>query len=221
MPEFVKNEKVDKFLYLDCDTVTLGDLSVLYEKSIEQKALAAVKDSMSKEILRIYFYPGLKDYFNSGVMLINLKKWKQFNLKEKAEEFFKNYGQYIIRADQDILNCLFKDDWKELDLKYNLDLKRGRKSYKIASQAVILHYSDKIKPWHYLFVGGSKKFYFQYLGKTPWKDFKYQDKSLKNFFKKYLINFFKLSKLLALKFIPKKLIDIYRKKLWASYRFRN
>jgi lipopolysaccharide biosynthesis glycosyltransferase len=200
--------------------VVLKDITELYDQELGHFPLGAVADVMAKEILRIYFYPGLSNYFNSGVLLINLDYWRQENIKKKAWDFMRRYRKDIIRPDQDILNCLFNNNWKVLDNRFNVDLKRKSFMVMPGSDTVVLHYSDRIKPWQYLFTRSSSYYYFVYLKKTPWGDFKFKDKNLKNFFKKYYLLSMKELKRILLPFVPLSLLDNYRRLLWRTYEMK-
>ena len=208
--------ELERVLYLDCDLVVLKDLGGLYQNDLNGKALAAVKDVKAKAIIRIYFYPGLLSYFNAGVMLIDLKKWRNLNLLEKSVEFINNHKEELSTADQDVLNCLLKDDWLELDRVFNTDMKHQLMNGLPPKETVILHYSDKIKPWNYLYRGRNKKYYFKYLAHTPWADFQYQDKNIKNFFKRYIISINKEARNMLRPLAPSWLIDWNKKKFLSK-----
>lgn len=211
---------IKKIIYLDCDLVVLKDIAELYDQNLGSYSLGAVSDVMAKEILRIYFYPGLTNYFNAGVLLIDLEAWRQKNIKIRAGEFIKIHFKDLIRSDQDVLNCLFKDDWKILDSRFNLDLKRESFSAMPPVNTAVLHYSDRLKPGSYLFSGRSGVYYFKYLNKTPWKDSGFADRNLKNFFKKYYYLLKKESKRIIRPFLPQKLLDNYRRLLWLTYKVK-
>jgi len=211
---------IKKVLYLDVDLVALEDISVLYNTDLKNFSVGAVRDVMSKEILRIYFDREVSDYFNAGVLLIDLEKWRQKKITEKSLEFARLNRGKIIRADQDILNCLFKNDWLPLEKKFNIDLKRGKLNLEPEKNTVILHYSDKVKPWQYIFYGKSQKYYWQYLKKTPWTDFHFSDKNFANFIIKYIRVLILSIKRNLLPFLPSKLIDFYRKILWSTYEIK-
>jgi len=212
--------EIEKVIYLDSDIVVLRDIAELYQQNLNGFSLGAVPDVMAQEIRRIYFYPGLTNYFNSGVLLINLNKWREKEVTLHSQQFIKDYYQYLIRADQDVLNCLFLKDWQTLAPIFNTDLKRLSHSTLPPTDTVILHYSDRIKPWSYRFGGKSKKYYFEYLAKTPWRDFQFKDQNLKNLFLRYLNIFRKTLKRLLLPLIPPSLIDHYRRLLWKTYKLK-
>lgn len=211
---------IEKVLYLDSDIVVLGDISQLYNQDLQNYSTGAVRDIMAKEILRIYFDKSLSDYFNAGVLLINLQKWRQKMISQYLSEFIELHKNQLLRADQDILNCLFKNDWLLLDKKFNLDLKRGNLNSEPEKDTVVLHYSDKAKPWQYIFYGKSQKYYWQYLKKTPWADFKLSDNNFPNLIRKYARVSIIFIKRRLLPLFPDKLMDFYRKILWSTYKVK-
>jgi len=214
------SKSIEKVLYLDSDIVVLGDISQLYNQDLQKYSMGAIRDVMAKEILRIYFDKSLSDYFNAGVLLINLRKWRQNKFFQYLPKFIELHKNELLRADQDILNCLLKDDWLPLDKKFNLDLKRSKLNLEPAKGTVVLHYSDKIKPWQYMFYGKSQKYYWQYLKKTPWANFYFSDKNFANFIFKYSRAFIILVKRILLPFISDRLMDFYRKRLWSTYKIK-
>lgn len=217
IPEILAKE-INKVIYLDCDLVCLKDISPLYHIDLAGFPLAAVEDVKSKEIARIFFYPGLESYFNAGVMLIDLKKWREEKISQKALLFIKQYRKQIKTADQDVLNCIFKNKWKKLEKKYNVDLKHKNINALPKKETVILHYSDKIKPWSYLYVGRNKEYYFKYLNLSPWKNFEYTDKNLINFYKKYALALKKEVKNTLRAISPNSIIDWNKKRFLQNKR---
>ncbi|MFA5130840.1 MAG: glycosyltransferase family 8 protein [Patescibacteria group bacterium] len=209
---------INKVLYLDTDIVVLGDISELYNQGLGDFSLGAVRDIMADEILQIHFDKNVSNYFNAGVLLLNLEKWRGLRLAEKSFELIRLYGREIIRADQDILNSLFVGDWQPLDKRFNSDLKRSNPSREIEANTVILHYSDRVKPWQYIFYGKSQKYYLKYLKMTPWADFNFSDKNFSMYIRKYLRVFILALKRSLVSFIPNSLLNIYRKILWSTYK---
>lgn len=68
IPQFVIENKV---LYLDSDTIVTKPLNELFDMDLGTNLLAAAKV--------VY---GLDDQFNSGVLLINNKLWKEENIQK-------------------------------------------------------------------------------------------------------------------------------------------
>ena len=103
-------EDVKRVLYLDCDTIINKDIVELWNINMEGKTIAALKDAFSK----YYRYNiGLKNddiMFNSGVMLIDIEKWKINNIEGKLLEFIKLKNGMIQQGDQGALNAILSYD---------------------------------------------------------------------------------------------------------------
>ncbi len=107
-------------------------------------------------------FPDLKPYLNSGVLLINNKKWKEQNIKELLLEK-TNLLSNVFYGDQDIFNIIFKGKWKKLNKIYNYQTgarfafyeknldEQAQEAEKLAEgeQPIIIHYTSQYKPWLY------------------------------------------------------------------------
>ena len=118
----------DKILYLDTDVMALSDISELYDQDVEDFEFAVTKDYLGK------FFIG-KDYFNSGVMLINLKNAKATGVLEKAVKACR--FEKMAFPDQTALNKL-AISVKYLPMRFN-EQKKERK------ETVIRHFSKTLK----------------------------------------------------------------------------
>lgn len=106
LAEIFKN--YDKVLYLDSDILILRDFSKLLKTDIEKYYAAVVKD-ISAFLRGDAQKIGLgKNYFNSGMMLLNTKKMRQDNIKEKLIKTRLNSSSKKF-MDQDTFNIVFKD----------------------------------------------------------------------------------------------------------------
>ena len=155
--------ELDKVLYIDSDVLVLHDLNELFNTDIEGKYLAVVKDPSwffeNKHVLEL----NLEErgfYFNSGVMLMNLKKIRNDGLVKKLEDYTNNHFRTYM--DQDALNVEVGNDVVLLDVKYNTmnfffehnSLKtladfygKNWKNYEeVFAPAVILHFASSKKP---------------------------------------------------------------------------
>lgn len=199
--------EVDKALYLDADIVVNGPIDELYEEDIDEYLIAAVEnpgfnshaDLKMKEHSR---------YFNSGVMLLNLKRWRDFNVAAKVIDFVDKNPSVIKFVDQCGLNAVVDGNWKPLHLRFNQQSviyeKNFNEKYYCFSGAelimakenpVIIHYTGSSKPWHLSNKHPYKHLYRFYLNKTPFKFKLPADLTIVNFFKwllpEFIINFMK------------------------------
>lgn len=194
---------IDKILYLDNDIIVNDDLEELWNTDIENHPCAVALDSYSYNIEHFnrLQYPMYKGYFNAGVMLINLKYWREQNILEKAICFANTYPKRIYMADQDIMNYLFQDSKVILPLKFNAIctyfFRKREVPFEVWDQLkeaqinpTIIHFTW-IKPWFYEGQDHPlSEYFFKYLSLTPWKDMqlRYFYKGYKHY--KYLIKKF-------------------------------
>lgn len=165
--DYLKDD-IDRLLYIDSDTIIYGDISPLAFLDMDNKPIAMVLDSLgARHKLEI----GLdKDdyYFNGGVILYDIKKWRYDKCMEKIQEHVKNYRAHYMAPDQDILNVVLKKQIKKIDISYNIQPIHTVYSYKQYNRTFgqKMYYSeDEIKSA----VNNPKIFhFFRYLGEFPW-----------------------------------------------------
>ena len=108
-------QSLDKVLYLDCDTIVATSLSPLWETDISGKYAAVVAEAIS-----VSHMPVDGPYFNSGMMLLNLKKYREENMAEKVIQWGKTYPERIRFPDQDMFNSAFQGNVVYLPYKWNV-----------------------------------------------------------------------------------------------------
>lgn len=113
-----KYTNVDKIIYFDTDMVINWDISELYNINLWNKIFWAVKDIfyMDSKLNKEYW---IKYFFNSWLLLIDLKKWKENKMCEKLLKFKTEHAKETLLFDQDTLNVVWKDDWLCLSPKRN------------------------------------------------------------------------------------------------------
>ncbi len=117
-----------KVLYLDCDILVRKDVGPLWAMDMKNKtALAAVNFGMPYVGLMAKTSPFLKDlkiplntrYYNAGVMLLDLKKWRSQNVERRCFDLILKFRSKIGLMDQCVLNAALIGDIGELDPKWN------------------------------------------------------------------------------------------------------
>lgn len=76
----------DKVLYLDSDLIVLGNITNLFEIDLTDQFVMAVKNPGFKRHASLNMKES-SDYFNSGVLMINLEMWRKHNLSNRVIEF--------------------------------------------------------------------------------------------------------------------------------------
>jgi lipopolysaccharide biosynthesis glycosyltransferase len=173
---------VDKILYLDSDVVALSDIGELFEKNLQDYIVGAVCEKISLNHLKEIGFQRNDSYFNSGILLLDISKWKKLSIGNVLINEAKSDNHLYSLHDQDVLNVHFKDNFLRLELKFNQMVYlfnsppilskiklRYRKIQGLATEG-ILHYTG-VKPWRYECLHPYKYFYFKYLEKTEFSDF--------------------------------------------------
>ncbi len=102
LAELLPNE--DRTLYLDCDTMICSSLSEIYNRPMDDNDVMVRYENnlFAKEYLTLKS----KTYFNAGVMLCNLKAWREHNLSKKLFEIAYRYKGKLKYNDQDVFNIV-------------------------------------------------------------------------------------------------------------------
>lgn len=155
IPE-IFDDSVHKLIYLDCDMIVKGDIIELWDTDISDFHIGAV-ENLSGHTYKKLGIPQ-NQYFNSGMLLINLDLWRRDGIPEKVFRFKKENADRISTNDQCALNGVLHDKWKHLHLKWNHQTGLYRPSEQTAafSQSEIaeatlspgiIHYIGWDKPW--------------------------------------------------------------------------
>lgn len=172
---YVVDQNLDKLIYLDVDTIVQDDISKLWSLDLGDHIIAAAQD-VGKTVdcqwggIANYKELGLTadtKYFNSGILVVNPKKWRAENISAQVITALSTYAQYVQLADQYGLNVVFANKWLQLDDKWNWF------AFKENDNPHIVHFLD-IKPIFksYNSLEVYKDEFFRYLSLTPWKNFK-------------------------------------------------
>ena len=110
-------------------------------------------------------FPKDAGYFNSGMLLIDLKKWRTEGIGRKTVEYIARNYQNAKFFDQDALNVTLQGRWLSLPEQFNVQCNIG-----VAEKpdAVVIHYVSVFKPWYWFSHFPYSRHYATYLAKTPW-----------------------------------------------------
>jgi len=114
-------EELDRILYLDPDILVINPIDELYNMDIDNYLYAAAYHNIItiKRINRIRLNAyDIKEYYNSGVLLMNLKLQRETISEEEIFDFVKNNRSKLIMPDQDIINSLYSKKIKSIDENY-------------------------------------------------------------------------------------------------------
>jgi lipopolysaccharide biosynthesis glycosyltransferase len=164
IPE-VLGKDINKVLYLDCDLIIREDISKLWNINIDDYFIAGVDeeavDEKRKEALSI---PAESIYFNSGVLLINLQKWRENNISSKVIQYIEDNLTIIRWPDQDALNAILYDKCLKLEPKWNYSTVIQKRIYIVNPAIVHFIGPNKLQNPKQPF----KEEYFKYLKSSRW-----------------------------------------------------
>ena len=134
-------QDVDLCLYLDSDTLVVGDIEPLWETDLSGYCLAGVFQNIAPVRSQTVGdrIPGLQTYVNSGVLLMNLELMRKRKLQDRLVRGIKDY----LLVDQDLLNVVCYGSIKLLAPEYNVMAGTCVEAPKILH----FHLRDYLRPW--------------------------------------------------------------------------
>lgn len=148
-------------IYLDCDLLVRADLSEPWNTDLRGNVVGAVQCYHVRTLgakFGIPFAPQAKadpslPYFNSGVMVMDLDRWRNEGISIQTSAFLKQYGSRLTGADQDTLNGVLIKRWHPLASRWNdqeAANKRNRRAggSSVSAEPAIRHFSGPHKPWN-------------------------------------------------------------------------
>lgn len=172
----------ERVLYLDCDITIIGDIRELWREDLGDYAIGAVVDPLATYAFpdppfaeRWNLPPG--EYFNAGVLLIDLKRVRAEGAFSKAIKFIADHDHDLPFNDQDALNWTFWKKWRRLSAVWNAQRPHaafwdsGPLPASVALNGEtpkIVHYTGGEKPWLRLGYHPWSWIYWESLSHTPY-----------------------------------------------------
>lgn len=185
-------KNVNSVIYLDCDTIVVGDISALKNIDISNATFFGVKDCVGGTYKMNIGLDKDCVYINAGVLIINLEELRRKDISKLIEQYVEKYTKFISYADQDILNGVFFKDIKTIDPKFDvmtitsvytfdeINILRKPTNYysKIefedaVREPSIIHYTTNmrtIRPWYSNTNHPFSTVFMKYLNISPWKN---------------------------------------------------
>lgn len=174
-----------RVLYLDADTLHVDRLRPLWDMPLDGKCLGAVTnplfEHMEARIKESLGMPDAREYFNSGVLLFDLKQMRATGMDKELLRFIRERRIPIPWPDQDSLNVVLwrhrlplHPRWNTLTGIYELSHRfmpwdRGMLQ-EARDNPAILHFVGAYKPRHYRFQHPYRERYFEHLRQTAWRN---------------------------------------------------
>lgn len=172
---------LSRFLFIDSDAVVVDSVRSLWDTSLQGYPLAAVREHQLSCQDHGYVFG---EYFNSGMMLVDLERWRQMDLLEKGRAFARTHPHRLRHWDQDVLNHLFAGQWLAMSERWNAcphlfglnpfyDMSREKLTadqIDAIDHPAIVHFAGPgpVKPWHYRCEHPWRDTYRRHIADTPW-----------------------------------------------------
>jgi lipopolysaccharide biosynthesis glycosyltransferase len=160
-----------RILYLDTDLLVLDDLTSLWRTDLGGAVVGAVLDGLDSRLKSaepgLDDVPRVRDYFNAGVLLIDLDLWRRERVSERAMDYLSRFPKTPY-SDQDALNVVCDGRWKALDSRWNF---QGHTKTRIADlpaeeRPAIVHFVAVRKPWNPRKLNVNAPFYDAFRSRT-------------------------------------------------------
>ncbi len=142
----------DKAIYIDSDTVVLGDISEFYDHQLGDNLVGACHEQamIQTEVFGNYVEKvmGISryNYFNAGHLLINCKKFREENVLKQFIDLLNIYT-FTVTQDEDYLNVICHNRVMWINDGWNTEV-YGEIPV-CESEIKMIHYIMVNKPWHY------------------------------------------------------------------------
>jgi lipopolysaccharide biosynthesis glycosyltransferase len=155
----------DRILYLDADLTIHDDVARIFALDLGDHAFAAVRSGVvfpkgepeRRDAERHFAELGMTRpyrYFNSGVLLIDVRKWLDRKITENALAFVRTFPEKCRLVDEDALNATVDGDFCAISSVWNLATpKTPKRAAASEISPVIVHHMGLGKPWRPLIRG--------------------------------------------------------------------
>lgn len=213
-------EIVHRVIYMDGDMIVNGDVRPLWELNLEDNACGMVVGPMwlEDDVYNRLEYDKKWGYYNNGTTLYNLDYLRKINFSKIAVEYILKNSDKLEMMDQDTTNALLHKKIKSIPVRYNFQIKLFWESHwkgytkefreeliKAAQNPIIIHYSDRSKPWQLVYSGlPYANIWNKYYKLSDWKGVKQTGTTFNKCCKHFLKRLFIPSRITS-SFIP----DVY------------
>ena len=136
---------------------------------------------------------GPGSYFNGGVMLLNLDRWRREDFGPKVRDYALAHPDRVGWADQDALNAMVGEERLHLHPRWNVmnsivefpwaaDVLGAEAVAEARANPAIRHFEGPFqnKPWHFMCDRGMRELYVAHRRHTPWPEVEYDGATLRN-----------------------------------------
>lgn len=187
----IVDKSYNKILYLDCDSIIKDSLIEIWNEDISDYLIGGVLDTVDSTTKTKIGLSENDIYINAGMLLINLKEWRNQNIENEFIKFINRYDGNVFHHDQGTINgvlngkikilhpkfnCMtpfFMMKKEDIEIYYSVNKYYSQEDLDFAvSNSVFVHYTPALttRPWVRGCTHPLRKEYLKYLSITPWKE---------------------------------------------------
>lgn len=161
-----------RVLWIDADTLVREDVAVLWDRPLSGAALLAAPDGLVPRLGARFGVAGWRElgldprlpYFNAGVLLADLDRWRQSFVTKAALDYLHLHARRTYFWDQEALNAVLAGGWRPLERRWNCSPVEAA-----GLDPALVHFFGNLKPW--LRLGRSRWHaeYYEAVDRTAWK----------------------------------------------------
>lgn len=182
-----------RVLYLDSDMLLLTNPAELASTDLSQTTIAAAQDPFIPMVSSVAALANFRDYgldaqapyFNAGLLLVNLHRWRDQHVAERAFTHIQNFGHLLHHFDQDALNAVLALDWLMLDPGWQANPRAANALGLPQASPKLYHFSGRFKPWEFLLHSPADRLFYETLDRTAWKGWRPKDSWQSRFLRLY------------------------------------
>jgi lipopolysaccharide biosynthesis glycosyltransferase len=165
-------------LFLDSDMLVLADVGRLADTDLGSAVVAAVPDPYIPRVSSVggllnyeaLALPADASYFNAGVMVIDMARWRDGAVGAKALAFTRREAAFLQQYDQDSLNAVLAGRWMPLDPRWQVQPRvTNALGLPPAEDPFIIHFSGRLKPWLYRGRDRADEIFRTFVDRTAWR----------------------------------------------------
>lgn len=167
-------EDTPRVLYLDVDIVVMDALAPLWDTPLNGAILGAVIDGgvdplLKRGLLTERRVARVRDYFNAGMLLIDLPRWRSERVSERARAYLERNPDTFYH-DQDALNATCEGRWHPLPRRWNFQPQPDQRidSLAAADRPAVVHFVSTPKPWNPRSLSVNSHLHDRFRQRTPY-----------------------------------------------------
>lgn len=175
IPTFLP-KSLEKAIYLDSDVVVHGNIADLWNVELAGKVLLAVQDRGVPTVGSRWGLPNYRElgldasstYFNSGVLVLDLRAWRELDLADRVIEYLVAQPHQMRFGEQHAVNAMLARSWGALETRWNQQVWAWEEHDDRAYQSGILHFVSSSKPWNPSGAHWTNFIFDRYLKRSRW-----------------------------------------------------